>query len=175
MTEPGLDLSITLAPEPLPMMLDTSAMDDVVTNLLTNAWKYKRGDTARIRVHTARRGRKAEITVTDDGIGIPRRERKRVFETFFRAEQYLTQPVAGTGLGLALVRTIVRAHKGSIRVTAGEDGLGTTFRLRFPLSRKAAYAAANPSPGEENGQTDEGEAAASARAPEGVENTGATA
>ncbi len=174
-TEPGLDLSISLATEPLPMMLDASAMDDVVTNLLTNSWKYKRGDKVRIKVQTARRGRRAEITVTDDGIGIPRKERRRVFKTFVRAEQYLTQPVAGTGLGLALVRTIVRAHKGRIRVGTGEGGVGTTFRLRFPLSRKAAYAAANPSVGEENGSADVGKSAAAPRTPEGIENTGATA
>ena len=55
----------------------------------------------------------------------------------YRADQLLTQPVSGTGLGLALVRTIVRGHKGSIRIGPGENGRGTSFRLRFPLNRKA--------------------------------------
>ncbi len=144
-TEPGLDLRIELAPAPLLMRLDATALDDVITNLLTNAWKYKRGDRATIQIRTARRGRRAELTVQDDGIGIPRSERKRVFEMFYRADQFLTQPVAGTGLGLALVRTVVRAHKGRVRVTPGAGGVGTTFRLRFPLVRGAAALSPQPS------------------------------
>jgi two-component system phosphate regulon sensor histidine kinase PhoR len=144
-TEPGLDLRIELAPEPLLMRLDAAALDDVITNLLSNAWKYKRGERATIRIRTARRGRRAELTVQDDGVGIPRSERKRVFEMFYRADQFLTQPVAGTGLGLALVRTVVRAHKGRVRITPGAGGVGTTFRLRFPLVRGAAALPPQPS------------------------------
>lgn len=135
-TEPGLDLEVQLAHEPLPVLMDRAAMDDAVTNLLSNAWKYKRGDRARIEVRARRRGRKAEVLVTDDGIGIPREERKRVFQMFYRAENYLTRSVAGTGLGLALVRTIVRAHHGRIRIEPGPGGVGTTFRIRLPLTRK---------------------------------------
>lgn len=136
-TEPGLDLVVDLGPEPLPVLLDAAAVDDAVTNLLSNAWKYKRGDRARIEVRSRRRGRKAEIVVNDDGIGIPRHERKRVFAMFYRAENYLTREVAGTGLGLALVRTIVRAHRGRVRVETGPSGVGTTFRMRFPIARRA--------------------------------------
>jgi signal transduction histidine kinase len=113
--------------------MDVQAMDDAVTNLLSNAWKYKRGDRVRITVRTARRGRHAELLVRDDGVGIPREERRRVFEMFYRANQYLTHPVAGTGLGLALVRNVVRGHQGTVRVEAGEGGKGAAFRLRFPL------------------------------------------
>jgi two-component system, OmpR family, phosphate regulon sensor histidine kinase PhoR len=143
-TEPGLDLEVRLAPEPLPVLMDRAAVDDVVTNLLSNAWKYKRGERARIEVTARRRGRKAEVVVSDDGIGIPREERKRVFQMFYRAENYLTRSVAGTGLGLALVRTIVRAHRGRIRIEAGPGGVGTTFRIRLPLTRKPFVP---PSPG----------------------------
>lgn len=146
-TEPGLDLVVALAPEPLPVRMDAAAVDDAVTNLLSNAWKYKRGDRARIEVRTRRRGRRAEITVSDDGIGIPRHERKRVFEMFYRAENLLTQSVAGTGLGLALVRTIVRAHRGRIRIEGGRSGVGSTFRLRLPLARRALAAARADAPG----------------------------
>jgi len=138
----GLDLVVQLHDAPLPVQMDGTAMDDAVTNLLSNAWKYKREDRARIVVQTARRGRYAEIIVGDDGIGIPRRERRKVFEMFYRAEQYLTQPVAGTGLGLALVRSVVAGHRGRVRVESGEGGRGTMFRLRIPLDRRAAVALA---------------------------------
>ena len=69
------------------------------------------------------------------GIGIPRRERKKVFEMFYRAEAYLTR-AAGTGLGLSLVRTIVKAHKGWVRIENGLGGQGSTFRIRLPLTRQ---------------------------------------
>lgn len=151
-TEPGLDLRVRLSPEPLPMRLDAQALDDVITNLLSNAWKYKRGDAAQIEVLTVRRGRKAEVVVSDNGIGIPSAERKRVFEMFYRADQYLTQPVAGTGLGLALVRTIVRAHRGRVHIESGPGGQGTTFRLRFPLDPSAEIEGQEPSPQPQNGE-----------------------
>ncbi|MHC5012492.1 MAG: sensor histidine kinase, partial [Planctomycetota bacterium] len=136
-TEPGLDLALERTPGALPVMMDEAALNDVVTNLVSNAWKYRRGESARIRVRTARRGRKAEVVVMDDGIGIPRRDRRRVFEMFYRAEAFLTRTVAGTGLGLSLVRNIVRAHGGSVRIESGAKGVGTLFRIRIPLQRRA--------------------------------------
>ncbi len=137
-TEPGLHLTSELHPEPLPIQMDVQALDDVVTNLLSNAWKYKRGDEAHIVVRTAKRGRHAELVVQDDGIGIPRAERRKVFEMFYRSEQYLTTPVAGTGLGLALVRSVVAGHKGRIDVDAAPGGVGSIFTLRLPLDASAA-------------------------------------
>jgi two-component system phosphate regulon sensor histidine kinase PhoR len=133
--DPGLTLAFSRSAEPLVVLMDRAAITDVVNNLISNAWKYRRDDTARIEVRTARRGRKAELVVADDGIGIPRSERRRVFQMFYRAEAYLTRAVPGTGLGLALVRTIVRAHRGTVRIESAEQGPGTVFRLRFPLTR----------------------------------------
>ncbi|MDJ0521389.1 MAG: HAMP domain-containing sensor histidine kinase [Planctomycetota bacterium] len=164
-TEPGLDLVIQLHPAPLYVQLDRQAMDDAVTNLLSNAWKYKRGERARIVLKTARRGRFAEIVVSDDGIGIPRKDRRKVFEMFYRSEQYLTHPVAGTGLGLALVRSVVAGHRGKISLEPGEGGVGTTFRMRIPLDRKAhaamtAETAAQLARGEEPLDTADDEAPA---------------
>jgi signal transduction histidine kinase len=132
-TDPGLELEEDFYPGTLPVQMDRQAMDDVVTNLLSNAWKYKRGDRVHITVRSARRGRFAEVLVSDDGVGIPREERRRVFEMFYRADQLLTGEVPGTGLGLALVRSAVREHRGSVRVEAGPGGRGAAFRLRFPL------------------------------------------
>lgn len=129
-----LALEVDLAGDLPPVALDADAIDDAVTNLLSNASKYRRGDAVTVRVTTRRAGRRAEVTVADDGIGIPRRERRRVFDMFYRADSFLTRDVPGTGLGLALVRTIVRAHRGRIRVE-GATGVGTTFRLRFPAAR----------------------------------------
>ncbi|MDA1196277.1 MAG: HAMP domain-containing sensor histidine kinase, partial [Planctomycetota bacterium] len=141
-TEPGLDLGIELHPGRLPVQMDLQALDDVVTNLLSNAWKYKREDHARIVVRTLHRGRTAEIVVQDDGVGIPRSERRKVFEMFYRSDQYLTQPVAGTGLGLALVRSVVTAHRGRVRADGAPGGVGTVFTVSLPTDRNAAAALA---------------------------------
>ena len=145
-SEPGVHLHIALGPSPLLMRMDQDALNDVVTNLLANAWKYRRGEEANIHVTTAVRGRRIELLVEDDGIGIPKGERRRVFEMFYRAEQLLTQPVAGTGLGLALVRTIVRTHGGSIAIESGRGGRGTRFRLRFPHVTRMSVALPSPDP-----------------------------
>ena len=142
-TEPGLHLSRELCSDPLPVQMDVQALDDVVTNLLSNAWKYKRGDEARIVVRTAKRGRHAELVVQDDGIGIPRAERRKVFDMFYRSEQYLTTPVAGTGLGLALVRSVVAGHKGRIELDAAPGGVGSVFTVRLPLDAASATAPAS--------------------------------
>jgi len=134
---PGLSLDVALAPDLPAVALDGDAVDDAVTNLLSNAWKYRKGDAAHVRVATRRAGRRIELAVADDGIGIARRERGRVFDMFYRADSFLTREVPGTGLGLALVRTIVRAHRGRIRVE-GAPGVGTTFRMRFPAAKGRA-------------------------------------
>jgi signal transduction histidine kinase len=142
----ALHLAVDLAPGLPPVRLDPAALDDVVTNLLSNAWKYRRGDEAHVRVSTRVRGRRVELAVEDDGIGIPRHERRRVFEMFYRAEAYLSRGVPGTGLGLALVRTIVRAHRGKVRIEASPSG-GTTVRVRLPVARgHVATTAARPRP-----------------------------
>ncbi len=134
--DPGLSLEVDLAPSLPPVLLDEGAIDDAVANLLGNAWKYRKGDRARVRVSTRAVRRGVELVVADDGIGIPRSERRRIFEMFYRAESFLTRSVPGTGLGLALVRTIVRVHRGRIRVE-GAPGVGTTFRIRLPGARGA--------------------------------------
>lgn len=152
-TDPGLTLAIELSPGPLPMTLDVAALEDVVTNLLTNAWKYRRGESARVRIRTVRRRGKGVLEVADDGVGVPRSERRRIFQMFYRSEQLLSQGVAGTGLGLALVRTVVRGHRGRIRVLDGLGGRGSTFEAIFPLDTHDPEVTDRTSAPQSEGQT----------------------
>ena len=78
----------------------------------------------------------AEIAVTDNGIGIPRTDRTRVFERFYRVDQSRASSTGGTGLGLAIVKHVASNHGGSVTVWS-EEGLGSTFTLRVPLERDA--------------------------------------
>ncbi|SFT46803.1 two-component system, OmpR family, sensor histidine kinase SenX3 [Geodermatophilus amargosae] len=103
-----------------------------VTNLLANAVAYSPENT-KIAVGARARGGFAEIAVTDSGIGIPRADRERVFERFYRVDQSRATKTGGTGLGLAIVKHVASNHGGSVSVWS-EEGLGSTFTLRIPLA-----------------------------------------
>ncbi len=114
-----------------------------VTNLLANAVAYSTGES-RIAVAARARSGFAEIAVTDSGIGIPRQDRQRVFERFYRVDQSRASSTGGTGLGLAIVKHVASNHGGSVTVWS-EEGLGSTFTLRIPLAAAPPPPAAPPS------------------------------
>lgn len=109
-----------------------SQLVTAVTNLLANAVAYSTGES-RIAVAARARSGFAEIAVTDSGIGIPRQDRQRVFERFYRVDQSRASSTGGTGLGLAIVKHVASNHGGSVTVWS-EEGLGSTFTLRIPLA-----------------------------------------
>lgn len=110
---------------------DESQLATALTNLLANAVAYSPDET-RIAVAARARSGFAEIAVTDSGIGIPRKDRSRVFERFYRVDQSRASSTGGTGLGLAIVKHVASNHGGSVTVWS-EEGLGSTFTLRIPL------------------------------------------
>lgn len=114
-----------------------SQLSTAVTNLLANAVAYSTGQGGRIAVAARARSGFAEIAVTDSGIGIPRKDRHRVFERFYRVDQSRASSTGGTGLGLAIVKHVASNHGGSVTVWS-EEGLGSTFTLRIPLAGGAA-------------------------------------
>ena len=109
-----------------------SQLTTAVTNLLGNAVAYSPENT-KIAVGARARSGSAEIAVTDSGIGIPRADRERVFERFYRVDQSRASSTGGTGLGLAIVKHVASNHGGSVSVWS-EEGLGSTFTLRIPLA-----------------------------------------
>ncbi|WP_174273446.1 ATP-binding protein, partial [Sphingomonas bacterium] len=115
--------------------VDVLGLRRLLDNLIENAVKY--GDRARIRLHRVLD--EAVIEVFDDGPGLPADEMERVFEPFYRSEAARNSDKAGSGLGLAVCRSIARAHGGDIRLRNSEDGFAA--ELRVPLvygSEKAA-------------------------------------
>jgi two-component system sensor histidine kinase SenX3 len=113
-----------------------SQLATAVTNLLANAVVYSLEHT-RIAVGARARAGFAEIAVTDSGIGIPREDRSRVFERFYRVDQSRASRTGGTGLGLAIVKHVATNHGGSVSVWS-EEGLGSTFTMRIPLADASA-------------------------------------
>ena len=111
---------------------DEDLLVTALRNLLENAIAYS-PDKTRVQVTTrAADSWMAEVSVTDQGIGIPERDRERIFERFYRVDPARSRATGGTGLGLAIVKHVTAAHGGNVTVWSKEGG-GSTFTLRLPL------------------------------------------
>ncbi len=115
---------------------DAIRLHQVFQNLLQNAIKYSPygGD---VRVTVKRVGDRAQVTVADQGIGIPQEARGQLFQRFYRAPNSEAFHISGLGVGLYVVREIVRLHGGEIGFDS-EEGRGTTFTVSLPLVSMAA-------------------------------------
>src|SRR5580692_821722 len=111
---------------------DEDLLVTALRNLLENAVAYS-PDRTRVVIATRTVSNwMAEISVTDQGIGIPERDRERIFERFYRVDPARSRATGGTGLGLAIVKHVTAAHGGQVTVESTE-GAGSTFTLRLPL------------------------------------------
>jgi signal transduction histidine kinase len=127
MAETGLDVTAEVGP-PVVINGDPVALRRLVNNLLDNAVKF--GVSARARVY--REESTVVIEVDDDGPGIPEAERERVFEPFHRGEPSRSRQTGGAGLGLAVVRSVARAHGGDAHLQNRSEG-GLRARAHLPL------------------------------------------
>jgi two-component system, OmpR family, phosphate regulon sensor histidine kinase PhoR len=125
-----------------PVMADRSALSEAILNLLNNAHKYT-GPDKRIAVSVEGAGPAVVITVSDNGPGIPERDQKRIFDKFYRARDPLQRTIEGTGLGLAMVKHIVKAHGGRIAVSS-DVGQGAAFTITLPAAAPAPVTAPAP-------------------------------
>jgi two-component system sensor histidine kinase SenX3 len=126
----------TSAPEPLVVRGDVHQLVMAVGNLVDNAVRHS-PERGRISV-TVRRldGRPsglAEVSVTDDGPGIPEADRERIFERFYRVDAARSRDTGGTGLGLAIAKHVAQGHGGELTLWS-DEGTGSTFTLRLPVS-----------------------------------------
>lgn len=112
---------------------DEMHFTNVVFNLLDNAVKYRRQDVPiELEVRTWNAGGKFMMSVKDNGIGMKKEHLKKIFERFYRVHTGNVHNVKGFGLGLAYVKQIIRAHRGTIHAES-ESGVGTTFVIVLPL------------------------------------------
>ena len=111
---------------------DRNALEQVLINLLDNAVKYGR-QGGKIRILAVERdGNEIQISVEDDGIGIPKEDLPRIFERFYRVDKGRSKELGGTGLGLSIVKHIVQAHGGKVWAES-QTGVGSTFYVTLPL------------------------------------------
>lgn len=131
----GIDLRTDVEKTGATLFGDRRKMKQVIYNLVDNAIKFTPDGglvTIRAQVVTGDAGDYAEISVSDTGIGISTEEQKQLFQPFKQLSHHLTKAYEGTGLGLALCKSYVELHHGSIRVVS-EPGRGATFTVRVPL------------------------------------------
>jgi signal transduction histidine kinase len=128
----GFTVETTLPPDLPDVPMDGDAITQALANLIDNAIKFS-GPRKVLRVAAEAGAGRLAITVADEGIGIPREEHARIFDKFYRVGRSDTQGRRGSGVGLALVRHIVRAHGGDVSV-ASEPGRGSRFTLWLPLA-----------------------------------------
>jgi len=108
---------------------EPEALRRVVANLVDNAVRHARG---RVELAVTQDGPQALLTVTDDGPGIPAVDRERVFDRFTRLDDARARDAGGAGLGLAIVRELVRRHGGTVRLVSAPDGAGCRAEVRLP-------------------------------------------
>jgi signal transduction histidine kinase len=135
-----IDLTFEPAAEPLVIYADELRVEQIISNLLTNALKYTR-QGGRVVVRTERHGDNASIVVADSGVGIAEERLDTIFELFSQAENAIGRSQGGMGIGLNLVRTLVGMHGGSVEVKS--DGLdqGSVFTASLPLEHERVLVA----------------------------------
>jgi two-component system, OmpR family, sensor histidine kinase TctE len=125
--ENNIDLGFEDAAKPALITADSWSIRELITNLVDNAIRYcQAGGTVTVKVKC---GDLVELSVEDDGPGIPYTEREHVFERFYRL---LGNNVAGSGLGLAIVKEIAQSHNASVSIGTGSNGKGTLVAVVFP-------------------------------------------
>jgi signal transduction histidine kinase len=129
------EVSLDLPPD-LPVLWgEAASISDALLNLLTNAGKYG-GHPATIALSVRATERDVRISVQDNGLGIPVREHKRIFQKFYRGDDRLSREKEGSGLGLAIAKHVVKAHGGRIELRSA-PGKGSVFTIVLPLPRQA--------------------------------------
>ena len=113
--------------------IDTDKMMQVIDNIMNNAIKYS-PDGGLITIRLLQTHKHVILSVSDQGLGIPRKDLSRIFDRFYRVDKARSRKQGGTGLGLAISKEIVEAHHGKIWADSSE-GNGSTFYISIPYEK----------------------------------------
>lgn len=120
---------------PIWVEIDTDKMTQVIDNILNNAIKYS-PDGGKIKVGMKTTDAQLIISISDEGLGIPKKDLPRIFDRFYRVDKARSRSQGGTGLGLAIAKEIIKQHKGFIWAKS-EYGKGSTFTVVLPYDKDA--------------------------------------
>ena len=138
-------LEISLPAQPLTVDADFVRLAQVLANLLNNAAKYT-DPGGRIALSVRGEGAEAVISVRDNGVGIPAELLPRVFDMFAQVDRTLDRAQGGLGIGLALAKSLVEMHSGTIQVESGGPGQGSEFIVRLPATESTQTARSGDAP-----------------------------
>ena len=130
----GPGVQLVSSPSNLSLPLDHQRIRAAIRNVLENALKFSRPELGPIIVRVEEKTAIVSVSIQDFGLGIPHEDQTRIFEPFYRVDPSRTRDTGGYGLGLSLVKKIMVAHGGDVRVIS-ELATGSTFTLDFPYSR----------------------------------------
>lgn len=130
----GLELQLTIKPDFPEIRFDREKMDKIIDNLLSNAIKYTENGSIFINLDYSKSH--WSIKIEDTGIGIPTGEQKHLFKEFYRAENAINSKESGSGIGLVLIKKLVKLMKGEITFSSIENK-GSSFLIHFPLKDNA--------------------------------------
>jgi signal transduction histidine kinase/ActR/RegA family two-component response regulator len=145
----GHELSVTLAPGDFRLEADATRLEQVVSNLLSNAARYTEpGGAISVRLGREESGGQpwAVLRVRDTGRGIARDMQDKVFELFFQVDPSIDRTSGGLGIGLTLVKRLVGMHGGTVHAYSEGPGQGSEFTVRLPLPRQLPRATQTPRP-----------------------------
>lgn len=127
----GLNLQYKSKFDHLDVWIDRNKMDSILSNLLTNALKYTPAG-GNVTVEASHSKNNWSVTVTDTGIGIPKKDQKKLFKFLFRGSNTTNQLITGSGVGMLLTYRLIKNHEGKISFNSTEN-VGTSFQLTFPI------------------------------------------
>ena len=130
----GLRLETRLTSEPTTVRLDYEKFRRVLINLIENAIKYRRTESERICIATEAAENGVYVRVEDDGIGIPREELSKVYDSFYRVDEARAAHIKGSGLGLGIAKELVRLHDGRLWLASAGKDKGTTANIYVPYA-----------------------------------------
>jgi signal transduction histidine kinase len=130
---PDVEFSFNVEKDLPELLGDRQALTSVFSNLIENGIKYNFSNEKKIGLKASSIADKIEIDLSDNGSGIPVEEQKKIFKKFYRVGNEDTRKAKGTGLGLYIVKEIVKAHKGRVQVLSNQPK-GTIFKIILPLN-----------------------------------------
>ncbi|HMA58687.1 MAG TPA: ATP-binding protein [Halanaerobiales bacterium] len=113
--------------------MNKSQIENLLINLIDNAIKYNK-ESGKIFIRAYQENGKVYLEVEDTGFGIPKEDQDRIFERFYRVDKARSKEVGGTGIGLSIVKHIVKGHNSEINVKSVE-GQGTNFKFYLHVAR----------------------------------------
>ncbi|MDE5414136.1 cell wall metabolism sensor histidine kinase WalK [Alkalihalobacterium chitinilyticum] len=131
-TEKNIHFARSIPKEQMLVHIDQDKITQVIDNIISNGIKYS-PDGGTIAVHLLHQGNNLRLSISDQGVGIPRESQKKIFDRFYRVDKARARNIGGTGLGLAIAKEFVHAHRGEIWVES-EYGEGTTIYFTLPYS-----------------------------------------